>query len=111
MDEEKETYLIINLKKYAKHVRDEASSLFTDNNEENLDDYITIHQVIDLIKEVSIGKNEKNQYIIDEDGNENLIEKIIKRIYNSGLSKMAAQDQIECAWDDKKNKMIFWSKN
>lgn len=108
-EEKKETYLIINIEKYSEYARQEASSVFTEK-EEKLDDYITIPQVISLIKEIAIDQNEKKQYIIDEEGNEKLIEKIIKRIYNSGLSKMAAQDKIECAWDNKKNKMIFWNK-
>jgi hypothetical protein len=31
-------------------------------------------------------------------------------IHNVALAKLAAQDLVECAWDDDANEMVFWSK-
>lgn len=104
-----EVYSIINLTKYAEYVRKKAALSYSENYEENLDDFITIGQVCGLIAEYSIGFDEQGKYLISEKGYEDLYGAVQKRLYNCGLSKLAAKGHLECAWDEEKNDMIFWS--
>ena len=106
-----EIYSIINLKKYASYVRNRAALSYAKDYKENLNDFITIGQVCGLIKEFSIGKDENKKYLMSEEGYESLYESIRLRLYNSGLSKLAVNGYLECAWDDEKNEMIFWVSN
>lgn len=106
-----EIHCILNLEKYAEAVRDSAAKYFAENYDENLDEFITINQTCTIITENSIGMDENQRYLINEESYEVAFEEIKLRLYNSGLSKLAAQDLIECAWDNNENKMIFWAKN
>lgn len=104
-------YSIINLEKYAVHARKRAALLLSDKYEEDLDSFVTKKQAAGLVVEYSIGKDEDGKYLIDDHSYNKLIEAIKVRIYNCGLSKLASEDKLECAWDDKKNEMIFWAKS
>lgn len=105
-----EVHVIMNLEKYAAYIRRRAALSYTEGYEDNLDDFITIPQTSNLIEEHSIGKDEKGRFLIDEDANKTLFEAVRVRLYNAGLSKLAAKDLLECAWDEKKGEMVFWSK-
>lgn len=105
-----EVHAIMNLDKYAAYIRRRAAISFSEDYAEDLDDFVTIKQTVDMIIEHSIGKDEKGLYLIDESSHKKLFDEIRLRIYNSGLSKLAAKDMLECAWDDKKGEMIFWPK-
>lgn len=112
--EKGEVHCIINLEKYAQYVRKNAAISFAKKNEdlddsEDLETYVTINQTCQMIEENSIGKNEEGLYLITEEGCKNLIKQLKARIYNSGLSKLAAKNLIECSWDEEKNTMIFWA--
>ena len=50
-----DSYSIIDLEGYAKAMRDGAASSFEKDYTENLDDFITIPQVINMIKENNLG--------------------------------------------------------
>lgn len=104
-----EIYSIINTEKYAAYVRKRAALSYAENYKEDLDEFVTIGQVCKLIKEFSIGNDENGKYLISEDGYDKLLEAIKLRLYNCGLSKLAVSGHLECAWDDQKNEMIFWS--
>jgi hypothetical protein len=104
-----EVYSIINIEKYAEYVRKKAAMSYAENYDENLDEFITIGQVYGLIDECSIGRDEDGNYLISEEGYDDLYEAIQKRIYNCGLSKLAAAGHLECAWDEDKNEIVFWS--
>lgn len=105
-----EVHAIMNLEKYAAYIRKRAALSFSEQYEENLDDFITIPQTSRMIEEHSIGKDDKNRLLIDEHANKALFEAVKVRLYNAGLSKLAAKDLLECAWDDKKGEMVFWAK-
>ena len=105
-----EVHAIMNLDKYASYIRKRAAISFSEDYAEDLDDFVTIKQTVDMIIDHSIGKDEKGLYLIDESSHKRLFEEIRLRIYNSGLSKLAAKDMLECAWDDKKGEMVFWAK-
>lgn len=111
--EEGEIHCIMNLEKYAEHIRKSAAQSFAKgeklDEKEDLNEYVTINQVCQMVAENALGMDEESHYLINDDGYEVLLKQIKTRIYNSGLSKLAAKDLIECAWDSKKKTMIFWS--
>lgn len=105
-----EIHAIMNLDKYAAYIRKRAAMSFSEDYGEDLDEFITIKQTSDMIVENSMGKDEKGLYLINESSHKKLFEQIRLRIYNAGLSKLAAKDMLECAWDDNKGEMVFWAK-
>lgn len=105
-----DAYIINDITSYSCEIRKLAADSIKENNKENLDEYITIEQVCSIVKENCLGLTEDNKYMLDEDSNENIFESVRVRIYNVGLAKLAAQDLIECAWDNEENEMVFWNK-
>lgn len=105
-----EVFAIMNLERYALYMRKMAAMSFSESHAENLDDYITVNQAEAIIVEHSMGKDEEGRHLVDEDSHQRLFEAMKTRIYNCGLSKLAAGGSLECAWDDDKNEMVFWSK-
>jgi hypothetical protein len=45
---------------------------------------------------------------MDEDQYNTIFDEVTDWIINSGLSKLAAEDKVQCAWDDEQNCMVFW---
>lgn len=103
-----ETYSIIDLNGYAKTIREGAAKSFSETYTENLDEFITIEQIIELIKESSIGLDEDNNYLITQEIFDQLFDDVRERLYSVGLSRLAAKGLVECAWDDEANEMVFW---
>jgi hypothetical protein len=106
-----ETYSIIDLEGYAKAMRDGAASSFEKDYTENLDDFITIEQVINLIKKNNLGLDEDGNYIINSDIFDEMFGEIRDWLYGVGLSKLASKGYVDCAWDDEANEMVFWLTN
>lgn len=106
-----QTFSIIDLDDLARGIRDAAAASISDNHQENLDDYITIEQIKQMIIDTSLGVDNEGFYIIDENIFDQLFEDTMYSIYQSGLAKLAANNSIECAWDDDTNQMVFWTKN
>jgi hypothetical protein len=106
----KEVYAIMNMDKYASYMREKAALSFTNEYEENLDDFVSIKQVRCMIEDYSSGTDEKGRVLLDEDGRSMLLEALTTRLYNMGLAKLAARGILECAWDDGANQMVFWSR-
>jgi len=105
-----EVYAIINLEKYAGMIRARAASTIAESSDEELEGYVTIRQTTSMIMEHSIGKDEEGRPLLDDGSHAELFNSIKERIFNSGLSKLAAKDVVECAWDNEKNEMIFWTR-
>jgi len=104
-----EVYSIMNLEKYAAYIRKKAAHSISEDESENLDGFITVPQTCSMILEYSIGKDAEGRALLDDYSHELLFDAIKTRIYNCGLSKLAAEGLLECAWDDEKEDMIFWS--
>ena len=100
---------IADLDGYVSQVREVAAQTIEENNEENLDNYITINQMINMVKEECLGFDDEDRPILDEDCNEKIFENTIVWIHDVALAKLAAKNLVECAWDDQTNEMIFWS--
>ena len=106
-----DSYSIIDLEGYAKAMRDGAASSFEKDYTENLADFVTIPQVINMIKENNLGLDEEGNYLINEDIFDDVFNNIREQLYEVALAKLAAKGLIECAWDDESNDMVFWLAN
>lgn len=108
-----EVYAITDLEGYAKAMRLAVSNSFSNDYSENINDFITINQMVGLVHEACLGYDTNDNPIIDEETNDDIFEYTRIWIQNVGLAKLAAQNIIECAWDEDNNTMVFWypSKN
>lgn len=105
-----ETHIIMNLDKYASYMRKKAATYFSDEYDDDLDEFVTIPQVRQMIAYRSSGKDEQGRYLLSETGCDELFKDLKTRLYNCGLSKLSAKGLLECAWDDEHNEMVFWTK-
>ena len=103
-------FTIVDLTRYAMSMRKNAVLSLGDDVESNLDQFITLSQVGQLIKNNSVGEDEEGNYLITEDTFNQTFDEIRTWIEGVVLATLAAEDKIECAWDDETNEMIFWSK-
>lgn len=106
-----ESYSIIDLEGYAKAMRDGAASSFEKEYTENLDEFISIGQIINMIKKNNLGLDEEGNYLINEDIFEDVFNNIRTWLYEVGLCKLAAKGFVDCSWDDDSNEMVFWLAN
>lgn len=102
-------YSITDIDSYAKEMRQAAASTISDNTNDNLDDFISIDQIRNMIHSQCIGFDSNDRPMLNEDINETIYESIVIWIHNIGLAKLAGQNLLECAWDSDLNEMIFWS--
>ncbi len=105
---ENEIYAIVDLEGYASEMRDAAAKSFADDCSD-VDSYISLGQMINLVKSECIGFDDQNRPLLNEDANEKIYESTITWINNIGLARLAADGYVECAWDTDKNEMIFWA--
>lgn len=103
-------FAITDLEKFAVILRRNAAESLAHNYTENLDDFISISQVVSIVK-FSRLNHDAGDVMINEDILADLLEEISDIIYQVGLSKLCADDKIECAWDNKSNSMVFWQKD
>lgn len=108
-NDDQEFYAITNIKGYATEMRDAAARTVAENYDENLDEYISIDQMINLVRSECVGFDGENRPLLNEDANEKIYKSTVTWIQNVGLAKLAAQGLIECAWDDEINEMVFWA--
>jgi hypothetical protein len=106
-----ENYSIIDLEGYAKAMRNGAASSFEENYTEDLDEFVTIPQVINMVKKNNLGLDEEGNYLINEDIFNEIFEGIRNQLYEVGLCKLAAKGFVDCAWDDDSHEMVFWLAN
>jgi hypothetical protein len=106
-----ETYSIVDLTGYAKAMREGAASSFDKEYTENLDDFISLNQVINLIKKNNLGLDEEGNYLITPDIFDDVFNEIREWLYGVGLAKLASKGRVECAWDNDANEMVFWLDN
>lgn len=104
-----EVYAITDIHGYSKVMRDAAAQSLSDDYTDNLDEYISLHQMINLVMSECLGFDDENRPLLDEDTNEKIYNSTVLWINNVGLAKLAAEGFIECAWDDTKNEMVFWA--
>ena len=103
-------YAIVDIQGYSVQMREAAAKSISPENTNNLDDYISLGQMSNLVEEFCLGHDDEDRPLLDEETNEQIFEETALWIHNIGLAKLAAQDLIECAWDDEVNDMVFWAK-
>lgn len=104
-----EVYAITNLEGYAEEMRVCAAKHICDTYDDDLNEYISIGQMINLVKQNCVGFDEQNRPLLDEDANCEIFEQTSVWIHNVGLARLASKDLVQCAWSDKDNTMIFWT--
>ena len=102
------TYAIVDLRGYCDAVRLQIGEEMGTGIPQEIDQYITIKQVADLIEDYCIGHNSYGHLVINEEIHNNICNCISERIQNVGLAKLAADNVLECAWDYTLNEMVFW---
>jgi hypothetical protein len=105
-----ESYAILDIETLAYNIRKESSEIFCQNHNTDLEGYITLNQVISLIKEKSLGENNDGFYLINDKIYCDIFKSVATMLYEVSLSRLAAANLIDSAWDSDKNKMIFWTK-
>ena len=106
-----EVYAITDIYVYVSQMREAAAnSISEDSSNDNLDHYISLNQMVGLVKSNCLGYDENDYPILDEKTNQQIFEEATIWIHNIGLAKLAAKDLVECAWDDELNEMVFWHK-
>ena len=102
-------YVITKMGKFCKAIiREAANGLSQKKQNGNINDFITIEQCKQIVESQCDIAEDTGEYTINEKSYWNIIIKVSEQIYQSALSKLAADDIIECAWDDDTNKMVFW---
>lgn len=105
-----DVYAIVDLTGYAFQMRKAAAESLCDHHSDDLNDYISVDQMIGLVKEECVGFDDQDRPLLNEETNANIFDKATVWIHNVGLARLAAQDLVECAWDNTNNEMIFWAK-
>lgn len=104
-------YVIVDLDGYVKEVRTSVAKSIAASSQDNLDEYISLEQMKSLVNSWCVGFDDEDRPILDEDSNGEIFEDALVWMTNVGLAKLAANDMIECAWDDNANEMVFWAKD
>lgn len=110
MSNDEELYAITNLEGYAREMRDAAANSFSESHDD-IDTYISLNQMINLVKSECVGFDDEERPLLNETANEKIYESTVTWINNVGLAKLAAQGYVECAWDNNSNEMVFWANN
>jgi len=106
-----QVYAITDVEGYVSQMREAAANNISENSsQDNLDNYISIDQMIGLVKSHCLGYDDNNHPLLNEENNQKIFEEASVWIHNVGLAKLAAEDLVECAWDDELNEMVFWHK-
>ena len=109
---QEEVYAITDISGYVSQMREVAANSLTENGTSNddLDSYISLDQMVGLVKTKCLGFDDNDRPLLNEKTNEQIFEEAAVWIHNVGLAKLAAQDLVECAWDSELNDMVFWQK-
>lgn len=106
-----QVYAITDINGYVSQMREVAAQSISENTEsDNLDHYISIGQMIGLVKTHCLGYDDEHRPLLNESANEAIFSETSTMIHNVGLAKLAGKNLIECAWDDELNEMVFWHK-
>jgi len=103
-----EPYSIEDLFETADVLRKTVALTFSKEPTEDLDEYITLHQIVFLIMDHAVGADSEGQFMMDKTNYNILLQVIHEWMYNTGLAKIASSGRLACAWDDDLNTMIFW---
>lgn len=78
-------------------------------SQKELQSYINVINIKNLIKEHCVTDKQGNLFI-DEDQTSEVCNEIFGWLIGVDLAKLAAEDELDCYWDDKSNEMVFKKK-
>ena len=118
-DAEQEVFVIENVPKFADELRDSVIYQMIDSGElpkpktknltrREMDKYITVAQVMTTIRDNLLDINDENKFIIDMECFDEIYFRVCDNIHGTMLAKLASDGVIESAFDDEKNKFVFW---
>ena len=73
-----------------------------------LSDYITVRNVKQIAQQFCVYNKHRKKYIANEKILESIVEETRNWILGLQLARECSSGQLECAWDDKRDCMIFW---
>lgn len=74
-------------------------------NEEEMDRYITLQQIVALLETVAEVKD--GIYVISEKNLLNISKQIKQQMYDVALTSLAAKGHLESYWDNERGRMMF----
>lgn len=118
-DAKQEVFVIENVPKFADELRDSVIYQMIDSGElpkpktknltrREMDKYITVTQVMTTIRDNLLDINDENKFIIDMECFDEIYFRVCDNIHGTMLAKLASDGVIESAFDDEKNKFVFW---
>ena len=118
-DTKQEVFVIENVPKFADELRDSVIYQMIDSGEipkpktknltrREMDKYITVAQVMTTIRDNLLDINNENKFIIDMECFDEIYFRVCDNIHGTMLAKLASDGVIESAFDDEKNKFVFW---
>jgi hypothetical protein len=96
-------YSIVNIRDFSEAIRKEVLKTYSCADSER---YLTKGQIVSFIKERF--PLEDGEIVFDEDGLQEIIEFAVSAMLGSCMSEMASEGELECAWDEKQNDMVWW---
>jgi hypothetical protein len=78
-------------------------------SQKELQSYISVTNIKNLIKEHCVA-DKKGNLFIDEDQTSEVCNEIFGWLAGVDLAKLAAEDELDCYWDNKSNEMVFKKK-
>lgn len=97
-------YRIVNLEDFSSELRREV--LKTHGCEEDEGRYLTDGQIASFVREKF--PEEDGEIVFDDDGLKEIVKFATGTILGSCMSEMASKGELECAWDNEKNDMVWW---
>jgi len=118
-DTEQEVFVTENVPKFADELRDSVIYQMIDSGElpkpktKNMsrrekDQYITVEQVMNIIRDNLMDIDEENKFIIDMGCFDEIYLRVCDNIHGTMIAKLASDGIIESAFDEEKNKFVFW---
>ena len=109
-DCELEFYSIADIDGYCRETRIMVASDFADNlTEKEMDQYISIGQIKSILDEFCDEYDNNDCPVICNQSHNAICEAILTRIQSVGMAKLAADDTLQVAFDEKLNDFVFWA--
>ena len=109
-DSEFDFYSIADIYGYCRETRFMVASDFSDNiTEKEIDEYVSLGQVEKFVDEFCDEHDDNGCPIICDQTHNAICEAILTRIQNVGMAKLAADDVLQVAFDEKLNDFVFWA--
>ena len=106
-----EQYAIMDIQDYSTKLRELVVEEIGATDSSDINNYVTINQIIKIIDEHCSGYTENDEPVVTYDSHCDIFDDIVVMVQNFALAKLAAEDVLECAWDNELNDMIFWKKD